>query len=200
MDASEQKLISSYLDESTNAMRAFAEDEIAKRALLAFVDSISVSIANGGKLMVAGNGGSAGDAQHIAGEFVSRLFFDREPLPAIALTTDTSVLTAIGNDYGYEKVFERQVLGLGRKGDVFLGISTSGTSPNVLRALEAARKIGAVALAFTGSKDGPLDVLCDYVFHAPSAKTSIIQQVHIIAAHIVCGLVEQRLCGKPATA
>jgi len=121
-------------------------------------------------VMLAGNGGSAGDAQHIAGEFLSRLRFDRHPLPAIALTTDTSVLTAVGNDYGYEHVFARQLRGLGRSGDVFIGLSTSGKSPNVLAALKAAREMGVVAIGFTGSAPGAdaMRPLCDLVLAAPA--------------------------------
>lgn len=191
-------MIGDYLRESMAALEAFAADAALHDRLLTFADVISQSLGAGGKLMVAGNGGSAADAQHIAGEFVSRLFFDRAPLAAIALTTDSSVLTAVGNDYGFDTVFERQVLGLGRNGDVLLGISTSGASPNILRALAAARSTGMIALGFTGVMPGPMDELCDHVFHAPSPRTAIIQQLHITAAHIVCGLVERRLCGGPA--
>jgi len=166
--------------------------------MIRFADVITTALTTGKKLMIAGNGGSAGDSQHIAGEFLSRLFFDHAPLPAIALTTDTSVLTAVGNDYGYEHVFERQVLGLGQPGDVFLGISTSGTSKNVVRALEAARSKGIITLGFTGENPGPMGTLCNHVLCAPSRKTSVIQQIHIVAAHIVCGLVEKRIFGGPA--
>ena len=175
------------------ALEAFVADPAAHRTILDFADVISGALSAHRRLLVAGNGGSAADAQHIAGEFVSRLFIDRSPLPAIALTTDSSVLTAIGNDYGYEKVFERQVLGLGEPGDIFFGISTSGKSPNILRALEAARSKGLFTLGFTGSSAGPMGTLCDRIFCAPSPKTSIIQQIHITAAHMVCGLVEQRI-------
>lgn len=185
--------VTDYLKESLRALEDFVESGAAHRTILTFADVITDALTGGHKLLVAGNGGSAGDAQHIAGEFLSRLFFDRAPLPAIALTTDTSVLTAVGNDYGYEKVFERQILGLGHPGDVFLGISTSGKSPNVLRALEAARSKGLVTLGLTGASAGPMGSLCDHVFCAPSSKTSIIQQIHITVAHLVCGLVEQRI-------
>lgn len=198
MESSEQEFVARYLDESLRAVEEFAADTAAHRTILGFADAITGALAGGHKLLVAGNGGSAGDAQHIAGEFVSRLFFDRAPLPAVALTTDTSVLTAIGNDYGYEKVFERQVLGLGVPGDVFLAISTSGKSPNVLRALEAARSRGIVTLGFTGAAAGPMAALCDQIFCAPSAKTSVIQQIHITAAHLVCGLVEKRVFSRRA--
>jgi D-sedoheptulose 7-phosphate isomerase len=143
--------------------------------------------------MLAGNGGSAGDAQHIAGEFLSRLNFDRAPLAAIALTVDTSVLTAIGNDYGYEQVFERQVRGLGRPGDVFIAISTSGQSPNILKALGAARDLGLKTVGFTGAKPSSMGQLCDLTLVAPSTFTPLIQQVHLTAAHIICGMVERKI-------
>ena len=147
--------------------------------------------------MICGNGGSAADAQHIAGEFLSRLRFDRHPLPAIALTTDSSVLTAIGNDYGYEQVFERQLRGLGRKGDVFIAISTSGKSPNVLAALRAAREIGVTTVGFTGTAPGAalMAPLCHLVLAAPSNDTPLIQQIHITAAHAICEIVERNMFG-----
>lgn len=185
--------IADYLNESLHALEALVENDTAENAILTFADVISEALEGERKLLVAGNGGSAGDAQHIAGEFLSRLFFDRAPLAAVALTTDTSVLTAIGNDYGYERVFERQIRGLGQPGDVFLGISTSGTSPNILSALGAARSKGLVTLGFTGASAGAMAPLCDHVFCAPSSKTSVIQQIHIVVAHLICGLVEQRM-------
>ena len=152
------------------------------------------------KLLIAGNGGSAADAQHIAGEFLSRLNFDRNPLPAIALTTDSSVLTAIGNDYGFERTFERQVRGLGKTGDVFIAISTSGRSPNVVAALKAARECGLITVGFTGmASDGAMQPLCDYCLAAPSPETPLIQQIHIVAAHAICGLVELNLFGDAQT-
>jgi D-sedoheptulose 7-phosphate isomerase len=152
-----------------------------------------VALRAGKKLLIAGNGGSAGDAQHIAGEFISRLMYDRAPLAAIALTVDTSVITATGNDYGYEHIFERQVRGLGQAGDVFLGISTSGKSPNVIRAFNAARGRGLVSIGFCGAAGGPMRDRCLHLLEAPSGKTAIIQQIHIVAAHIVCALVERAM-------
>jgi D-sedoheptulose 7-phosphate isomerase len=195
VDSFEQEFLIKYLEESRQAQEEFARSEECKKAIFDCADVITDALKSGHKLLIAGNGGSAGDAQHIAGEFLSRLFFDHAPLPAIALTTDTSVLTAVGNDYGYEHVFERQVLGLGKEGDIFLGISTSGKSRNVLCALEAARSRRMTTLGFTGSSPGSMEQLCDHVFCAPSAKTSVIQQIHIIAAHLVCGLVEARIFG-----
>lgn len=169
------------------------------QSLMDVTQVMLTSLRNGGKILLAGNGGSAGDAQHIAGEFLSRLNFDRAPLPAIALTTDTSVLTAIGNDYGYEKLFERQVLGLGHAGDVFVGISTSGRSPNIIAALQAARDKGLITVGFCGEDPRTMGPLCDLTVRAPSGDTPLIQQIHIIAAHIICGGVEAALF-KPAAA
>ena len=162
-------------------------------SFLAAVASISQACIQalqcGGRILICGNGGSAGDAQHIAGEFLSRLNYDRPPLAAIALSTDTSVLTAVGNDYGYDKVFERQVQGLGRRADVLIAISTSGTSPNVIRALEAARAAGLVTVGFTG-QSADLGGLCDHLLVVPSRSTPLIQQVYMVAAHEICGAVE----------
>lgn len=188
-----QDFIDAYLAESATALAALQADPSHAGTMQAMAEAIVTALRSGGKLLICGNGGSAGDAQHIAGEFVSRLFFDRAPLAALALTVDTSVLTATANDYGYEHVFERQVLGLGQAGDVLLGISTSGTSPNVLRAFVAARSKGLVCIAFTGTRSGPMDTACSLVLRAPSAKTAVIQQIHIVAAHIVCGLVERAM-------
>jgi D-sedoheptulose 7-phosphate isomerase len=146
--------------------------------------------------LIAGNGGSAADAQHVAAEFLSRFKLDRAPLPAIALTTDTSNLTAIGNDYGFDQVFERQVRGLGRKGDVFIGITTSGRSPNIIAALKAAREIGLTTIGFTGIPGASMNALCDVTLVAPSDETALIQQIHITAAHAICEVVERELFGS----
>ncbi len=156
-------------------------------------EAITASLSEGGKVLLCGNGGSAADAQHIAAELVGRYEGERAPLAAIALTTDTSALTAIGNDYGFDHVFERQVQGLGKIGDVLIAISTSGKSPNILRALEAAKKLGILTVGFSGAKDGPMVAHCDLMLRAPSEKTPVIQQIHMTAAHIICGLVERQL-------
>jgi D-sedoheptulose 7-phosphate isomerase len=155
------------------------------------------SLRSGGKVLLAGNGGSAADAQHIAGEFVSRFAFDRPGLAAVALTTDTSILTAIGNDYGYEKLFSRQVQALGRKGDVFVGYSTSGKSPNVLRAFETAREAGLICIGFTGNRGGAMRELCHHLLEVPSADTPKIQEGHLVLGHILCGLAEAEIFGSP---
>jgi D-sedoheptulose 7-phosphate isomerase len=185
-----------YFRRSCEALERAAGDTALRAAINAIADTIASAFRNDCKLLIAGNGGSASDAQHIAGEFLSRLNFERNPLPAIALTCDGSVLTAVGNDFGFERVFERQVRGLGRRGDVFIAISTSGSSPNVIAALKAAREIGVTTIGFTG--DGHRDMLahCDHGLAAPSGETALVQQIHIVAAHAICTLVENELFGK----
>ena len=190
---SEMSFVEREIEESLEVTAAAARDAGFKRAIERVAEIWTQALAGGGKILLAGNGGSAADAQHLAGELVSRLNYDRGPLAAIALTVDTSVLTAVGNDYGYAQVFERQVRALGRAGDVFVGISTSGRSPNILAALRAARALGMVTIGFTGKTGGDMPALCDHVLHAPSDRTPMIQQVHIMGGHIVCGLVEARL-------
>ncbi len=185
--------IRAYLEHSRDAVQAAIDDPAFRAALGEIADVIVRSLTGGGKVLLAGNGGSAGDAQHIAGELVSRMNYDRAPLPAVALTTDTSVLTAIGNDYGYDQVFVRQILGLGRAGDVFVAISTSGRSPNILQAIAAAAERQLVVVGFTGRSGGMMAAKCDLGLRAPADLTPLIQQIHIIAGHIVCGLVEERL-------
>lgn len=190
-----QDHIADYFRRSVAALRGASEDRELHAVISRIAEVIGRALRDGGKLLIAGNGGSAADAQHLAGEFLSRFRHDRRPLPAIALTTDTSVLTAIGNDYGFERVFERQVRGLGRAGDVFLAISTSGNSPNVLLALRAAREHGVTTIGFSGASGGAMRELCDLFLAAPSDDTPIIQQIHMVAGHTICGLVEQALGG-----
>lgn len=189
-----------YLTRSREVLQAAIDDPAFARTIAAIVDRTTAALRGGGKMLLAGNGGSAADAQHLAGEMLSRLNYDRAPAPAIALTTDTSVLTAVGNDYGYERVFERQVRGLGRKGDVFIAISTSGRSVNILRAIAAARDLGLVAIGLTGKSGGDMAALCDLCLCAPSESTPLIQQIHITAGHIICGLVEERLFPRDSQA
>jgi len=185
--------VKEYLERSRDAVQAAIDDPAFATTIAAIVDRIAAALGGGHKLLLAGNGGSASDAQHIAGEFVGRLNYDRAPAAAIALTTDGSVLTAIANDYGYERVFERQVLGLGRPGDVLIAISTSGRSPNILRAIAAARANGLVTIGFTGRSGGDMATQCELCLRVPADSTQLIQQIHITAGHIVCGLVEERL-------
>lgn len=155
--------------------------------------AVSAALAGGNKLLICGNGGSAADAQHWAGELVSRFLYDRPGLPAIALTTDSSIMTAIGNDYGYERLFSRQVEALGAKGDVLFALSTSGRSPNVIAALKAAREKGMVTVGFTGEGGGDMPPLCDILLRVPSAATPRIQEGHEALGHAICALVEATL-------
>jgi D-sedoheptulose 7-phosphate isomerase len=190
--------ISAQINEAQRVMFAMLEDE----TLLSMTEDASKAcitcLQKGGKILLAGNGGSAADAQHIAGEFVSRFAFDRPGLPAIALTTDSSILTAIGNDYGYEKLFTRQIQAHGNAGDVFIGYSTSGKSPNILRAFAEARERGLICIGLTGSRGGPMSELCDYLLAVPSTDTPKIQEGHLVLGHILCGLVENAMFSAPA--
>ena len=156
-------------------------------------DACVAALGNGRKVLFAGNGGSAADAQHLAAELVSRFAYDRPGLPAFALTTDTSVLTAIGNDYGYDQLFARQIEAVGVAGDVFFGISTSGRSPNVLSALDAARAKGLVTVGMTGHAGGQMPGRCDYLLRVPSDSTPRIQEGHIAIGHAICQIIEARL-------
>lgn len=185
--------VATHIQRSLLVLERAAGDSELVAATLAIADAVSTAFRNGNKLLIAGNGGSAADAQHIAAELLSRFQFDRNPLPAIALTTDTSVLTAVGNDFGFDHVFERQIRGLGKPGDIFLAISTSGRSPNILEALGAARERGLITVGFTGTADTAMRSLCDLTLSAPSDETPLIQQVHIVAAHAICELVERDL-------
>ncbi|MFV0418656.1 MAG: SIS domain-containing protein [Dysgonomonas sp.] len=158
-------------------------------------EMVTEAYRGGFKTLLAGNGGSAADAQHIAGEFVSRFYFDRPGIPSIALTTDTSILTAIGNDYGFEKLFERQVQAQGQKGDVFIGITTSGASENIIRALSACREKEIKTIVLTGITGGKVSDLCDICIKVPSTETPRIQEAHILVGHIICCIVEGNLFG-----
>jgi len=151
---------------------------------------------NACKTLIAGNGGSAADAQHIAGEFVSRFYFDRPGLASLALTTDTSIITAIGNDYGYEKLFSRQVQANGVEGDMFIGISTSGNSENIIEALKECKRKNILTIGLTGQDGGKMVELCDYCIKVPSNETPRIQEAHILIGHIICAIVEEEIFGK----
>jgi len=154
---------------------------------------ISKAFRSGNKLLVFGNGGSAADAQHIAAEFVNRYLMERAPLPAIALTTDSSILTSISNDYSFDDVFAKQIRALGVRGDIALGITTSGTSPNMLRAFQTSREMGLITIAFTGRDGGPAATMVDFNFTVRTDLTPRIQEVHITLAHVICELVEKRI-------
>jgi D-sedoheptulose 7-phosphate isomerase len=154
---------------------------------------MAVCLARGGKVLICGNGGSAGDAQHMAGEFVNRFLLERPPLPAVALTTDTSVLTAIGNDYGFDQVFSKQVQALGKPGDVLLAISTSGNSANIVLALRAAREKGLATVGLGGRSGGEMLPFCDHSLLVDADSTPLIQEVHLAAEHLICQLVDYYL-------
>lgn len=152
------------------------------------------TLQSGGKVILCGNGGSAADSQHLAAELMGRFLMDRTPLPALALTVDTSALTAIGNDYGYDEVFARQLCGIGRAGDILIGLSTSGTSRNVVRAFEVAESVGIGRIAMTGESASPMSAMADVAITVPSTETNHIQEMHIAIGHIICGIVEASLC------
>jgi D-sedoheptulose 7-phosphate isomerase len=163
--------------------------------LLKISEIIAEALKNGHKLLLFGNGGSAADAQHVAAEIVGRFEMERKAYPAIALTTDTSILTAVGNDYGFEQIFSRQLEALACKGDVAVGISTSGSSANVIRGLEKAKEMGAVCIGFTGGRGGVMPGNSDICFIAPADRTARIQELHIAAWHVICEMVEKELAG-----
>ncbi len=193
-----QSLLAGYLQESAEAAAALALDANAQVALTAMAASLAATFTGGGRLLIAGNGGSAADGAHIAAEFVSRCHAERPPLGAISLAAAGPALTALANDYGPAEIFARQVTALGRAGDQLLLLSTSGRSPNLLAAQLAARagKIGI--LCFAGAQDGPMAAGCDILFRAPSHHPQIVQQLHIAAAHALLLLIEKQLFGVPA--
>jgi D-sedoheptulose 7-phosphate isomerase len=173
------------------------EKILADADLLASIADVAArcieAVRQGNKVMLAGNGGSAADAQHIAAEFIGRFEVEREGLPAIALPANSSTMTSLGNDYGYDAVFRRQVQALGRPGDVFVGISTSGNSPNVVAAIEECRKQGITAIGLTGEGGGRMAELCDVCLRVPSKNTARIQESHITIGHIICSLVDRAM-------
>lgn len=187
----------SEFDKSIKLLNAMSVDmelrQLTLRAVALSVDALK----RGNKLLFAGNGGSAADAQHWAGELVSRFNFDRPGLAGIALTTDTSILTAIGNDYGYDYVFARQVEALGRRGDVLFAISTSGNSKNIVRAIHAARDSGIGVIGFTGQAGGAMAELCDICLNMPTTETPKVQEGHEFLGHLICGLIEREMFESP---
>ena len=185
--------LEAYVAEGGALREAFFTARGKEVARLAHV--LADALAGGRKLLLCGNGGSAADAQHMAAEFVNRFLIDRRPLPAIALTTDTSILTAVGNDFGFDLVFAKQVQALGRDGDVLLGLSTSGNSPNVVAALEAGRDLGMITIGLTGEGGGKMRELCDHLLAVPSRQTPLIQEIHITVGHLLCLLTDEILFG-----
>lgn len=190
-----EKIVKEILNESIRVKKKIVDDP----SLLSQINQISSVIIEAyrkkNKVILFGNGGSAADAQHIAGELVNRLHLEREALPAIALTTDSSVLTSIANDYDYSRIFARQVEALAKEGDVVIGISTSGSSSNVIEAVKTAKEKGAKTVGFTGNKGGKLAELVDFVISVPSDETPRVQESHITILHIICCLVERELFG-----
>lgn len=179
------------LQESANIKMQLAREQT--ETLVAALEAIVAALAAGRTIFFFGNGGSAADAQHLAAEMVGRFTLERRPLPALALTTDTSILTSIGNDYGFENIFLRQIQGLGRPGDVAVGISTSGNSPNVLRAMESAQEQGLVTIALTGRGGGALARQAQFCLRVPSENTARIQESHITIGHLICQAVDEAL-------
>jgi D-sedoheptulose 7-phosphate isomerase len=187
--------IKSGIQMSIDVKQQLLTDEKFLARLTIVIDLIVAALGRGNKIWFAGNGGSAADAQHLAAEFVSRLEFDRPGLPAASLATDTSILTAIGNDYGYEQLFARQLKAQSKPGDVFIGITTSGRSANILSGFKVCRELGLVSIAFCGS-GGELDDKVDYVIRVPSSHTPRVQESHILIGHLICTEVELAIFGQ----
>jgi D-sedoheptulose 7-phosphate isomerase len=186
-----ENIIQKRFKESTEVKNRFLKENLSR--LLDVVKLISHCFEAGNKIFFFGNGGSAADAQHLAAEFVNRYIMDRPPLPAIALTTDTSILTSVSNDFSFNEVFAKQLKALGKEGDVAIGISTSGTSPNIIKAFEVAKEMGMKTIALTGNDGGSLVKIAEVSLIVPSASTPRIQEVHILIGHILCELVEHYL-------
>ena len=185
--------IQRYIKDSTASLSKMSSDTQLMSEVTNIADECLSRLQKGKKLLFAGNGGSAADCQHMAGEYVSRFLFNRDGLPAIALTTDSSILTAIGNDYGFENLFSRQVEALGASGDLLFCYSTSGNSENILKAIEAAKKMKICVAGMTGFNKGKMDDMCDYLIQIPSSHTPNIQEGHLIAGHAICCAVEQQI-------
>ncbi|MDR2775682.1 MAG: D-sedoheptulose 7-phosphate isomerase [Tannerella sp.] len=190
-----KEIIIEQIQKSVDTKNAILADADLIEKIDRVADVIIRAYKTGNKTLLAGNGGSAADAQHIAGEFVSRFYFDRPGIPSIALTTDTSIITAIGNDYGYDNLFARQVQAQGVTGDVFIGISTSGNSENIVKALAVCREKGIISVGLTGNDYCQMDELCDFCIKIPSTETPRIQESHILIGHIICCIVEECLFG-----
>jgi len=189
--------LNDYIDgeflKSRNLVDSMAADSALRAQVLDVVARCVAALKRGNKILFAGNGGSAADAQHWAAELVSRFNYDRPGLPGIALTTDTSALTAIGNDYGYERVFARQLESLGREGDVLFAISTSGNSRNILAAIDVAKNIGIGVMGFTGRSGGAMADRCTVCLRMPSGETPKVQEGHELLGHLICGLIEREM-------
>ena len=190
-----EQCIADQIRASISTKQVILSDKGLMRNIAAAAQMIVDAYEQGKKTLLAGNGGSAADAQHIAGEFVSKFYFDRPGIASIALTTDTSIITAIGNDYGYDKLFSRQIQAQGSAGDVFIGISTSGNSANLVEALRMCGQKGIKTIGLTGFTGGEMDSMCDLCIKVPSGETPRIQESHILIGHIICCIVEEKLFG-----
>jgi D-sedoheptulose 7-phosphate isomerase len=181
--------------EGNEVKDAFLNENLSK--IVQVVDAVTAALKMGRKILLFGNGGSAADAQHIAGEFVNRFLIERPPLPAIALTTDSSVITSIGNDYSFSDIFSKQIRAIGQPGDIAWGMSTSGVSANVVKAFEVAKKIGMITIGLTGKDGGEIAKIVDYSLNVSSGNTPRIQEVHITVSHVICELVDVKLFQRP---
>ena len=184
--------IKQIIQASIDVKKLLLEDEHLLSTINACVDTIVTAFRNGNKVLFCGNGGSAADAQHLAAEFSGRFYKDRDALPAEALHANTSYITAVGNDYGFEHIYSRMIKGIGMKGDVLVGLSTSGNSKNIINAFEVAKQKGMITIAFTGASGGSMKALADYLLNIPSTDTPRIQESHITIGHIICQLVEEK--------
>ena len=191
-----KELINRVIQASVEVKNKILEDPGALTNIEKAVEEIEKAFRNGNKVLFCGNGGSAADAQHLAAEFSGKFYIDREPLFAEALHTNASFLTAVANDYSYDEVFTRAIKAMGREGDVLVGISTSGNSKNVVKAMEAAKKKGMVTIGFTGGNGGKMKEVCQYIINVLSSDTPRIQETHILIGHIICEIVENKIFGK----
>lgn len=192
-----EDIIIQIFKESCHLKEVFINENLSK--IVRVVDIIIRTLQAEKKILIFGNGGSAADAQHLAAEFVNRFTIERPPLPAIALTTDTSVITSIANDYDFSEVFAKQVRAIGQAGDIAWGISTSGSSPNVVKALQTAKRMGLSTIAFTGKEESKMAAIADYTLHVSSGSVPRIQEVHITAGHVICEMVDYKLFKKPTS-
>jgi len=186
-----EEVIHKRFEETEKVKKQFLQENHPQ--LIAIIKLIADALENGSKLLLFGNGGSAAEAQHLAAEFVNRFLMNRPPLPAIALNTDSSILTSIGNDYSFSEVFSKQIVALGKEGDIAIGISTSGNSANVIRAIEVAKEMGIETIALTGNDGGDLAKVANYSLIVPSSNTPCIQEVHMAVGHILCEMVEAHI-------
>jgi D-sedoheptulose 7-phosphate isomerase len=186
-----EEVIQKRFEETDKIKKRFLDENFSR--LIAIIKLIADSLENGNKVLLFGNGGSAAEAQHLAAEFVNRFLMERPPLPAIALSTDSSILTSIGNDYSFSEIFSKQIVALGKAGDIAIGISTSGNSANVIRAIEVAKEMGIETIALTGNDGGDLAKVANYSLIVPSNSTPCIQEVHMAVGHILCEMVEAQI-------